>query len=94
MFARSHRSALLWSLMLVTPAFARAANGPDAKPDVGDLGKVGDVRLETSCAKAVQPDFARATALLHSFFYEEARRVFEGVAEKDPKCAMDRGASP
>jgi tetratricopeptide (TPR) repeat protein len=27
-------------------------------------------------------------ALLHSFFYEEARRAFTSVAEKDPKCAM------
>ncbi len=27
-------------------------------------------------------------ALLHSFFYEEARRVFAAVAAQDPKCAM------
>jgi hypothetical protein len=27
-------------------------------------------------------------ALLHSFFYEQARRIFTGVAEKDPNCAM------
>ncbi|HEY2568649.1 MAG TPA: hypothetical protein VGI25_04970 [Candidatus Udaeobacter sp.] len=27
-------------------------------------------------------------ALLHSFFYEEARRVFTSLAENDPKCAM------
>ena len=26
--------------------------------------------------------------MLHSFFYEEARRVFTSVAERDPKCAM------
>jgi len=36
----------------------------------------------------VQSDFARGVALLHSFFYEEARRVFTSVAELDPKCAM------
>jgi len=33
----------------------------------------------------VQSDFARGVALLHSFFYEEARRVFTSVAELDPK---------
>src|SRR5262249_14625330 len=33
-------------------------------------------------------EFARGVALLHSFFYEEARRVFTSVAESDPKCAM------
>lgn len=87
MFA-SYRTALLCSLMLVTPVFVWAGDEPASKPAVGDLGQVGDVRLETSCARAIQPDFARATALLHSFFYEEARRVFAGVAEKDPKCAM------
>jgi len=27
-------------------------------------------------------------ALLHSFFYEEARRVFTSIAERDPNCAM------
>jgi tetratricopeptide (TPR) repeat protein len=36
----------------------------------------------------VQSDFARGVALLHSFFYEEARRVFTSMAEHDPKCAM------
>ena len=30
----------------------------------------------------------RGVALLHSFFYEEARRVFNLAAETDPKCAM------
>src|SRR3954471_21013898 len=30
----------------------------------------------------VQSDFARGVALLHSFFYEEARRVFTSVAER------------
>ena len=37
---------------------------------------------------AVQSEFARGVALLHSFFYEEARRVFTAAAERDPKCAM------
>jgi tetratricopeptide (TPR) repeat protein len=37
---------------------------------------------------AVQSEFSRGVALLHSFFYEEARRVFTSVAERDPKCAM------
>jgi tetratricopeptide (TPR) repeat protein len=36
----------------------------------------------------VQSEFSRGVALLHSFFYEEARRVFTSVAERDPKCAM------
>ena len=40
------------------------------------------------CAPTVQAEFTRGVALLHSFFYEEARRIFTGVVEKDPNCAM------
>ncbi len=36
----------------------------------------------------MQPEFNRGVALLHSFFYEEARRIFNEIAEKDPACAM------
>jgi len=57
-------------------------------PEPGDLRGVGKVTFPITCAPDVQPDFARGVALLHSFFYEEARRIFTSVAERDPKCAM------
>src|SRR5213080_2465504 len=57
-------------------------------PEPGDLRGVGKVTFPITCAPDVQSDFARGVALLHSFFYEEARRVFASVAEQDPKCAM------
>ena len=69
-------------------AQAVAVAPPASQPPVGDLNKVGTVHLATSCAPAVRQDFAQAVALLHSFFYDEARRRFEGVAAKDPSCAM------
>src|SRR5450755_3877573 len=53
-----------------------------------DLGKVGTVALPNSCSPDVQEDLPRAAALLHSFFYEEARLVFAAVAARDPRCAM------
>lgn len=53
-----------------------------------DLGKVGTVALPNSCSPDVQEDLQRAAALLHSFFYEEARLVFAAVAARDPRCAM------
>src|SRR6476646_87337 len=59
-----------------------------ASPEPGDLRGVGKVTFPITCASDVQSDFARGVALLHSFFYEEARRVFTSVAERDPKCAM------
>src|SRR5207302_1843173 len=57
-------------------------------PEPGDLRAAGKVDFPISCAPHLQSDFSRGVALLHSFFYEEARRVFTSVAERDPKCAM------
>jgi predicted Zn-dependent protease len=60
----------------------------ETAPEPGDLRGVGKVEFPISSAPAVQSEFSRGVALLHSFFYEEARRVFSSVAERDPKCAM------
>ena len=57
-------------------------------PEPGDLRAAGKVTFPISCAPAVQSEFDRGVALLHSFFYEEARRVFTSLAERDPKCVM------
>src|SRR5882672_10228314 len=59
-----------------------------AAPAPGDLRSAGTVDFNVSCAPAARPEFIRGVALLHSFFYEEARRIFTAVAEKDPTCAM------
>jgi hypothetical protein len=59
-----------------------------AAPAVGDLSKVGHIELPNSCVASVAPELLRGVALLHSFFYEEARRIFTGVAAADPSCAM------
>src|SRR5256886_9377040 len=57
-------------------------------PEPGDLRAAGKVEFPISCTPSVQSEFSRSVALLHSFFYEEARRVFTAVGERDPKCAM------
>jgi tetratricopeptide (TPR) repeat protein len=57
-------------------------------PEPGDLRAAGTVDFPVSCAPAVRAEFVRGVALLHSFFYEEARRIFTSVAEQDPKSAM------
>src|SRR5437660_11554528 len=57
-------------------------------PEPGDLRAAGKVEFPISCTPSVQSEFSRGVALLHSFFYEEARRVFASVADRDPKCAM------
>src|SRR6266704_3320903 len=57
-------------------------------PEPGDLRTAGTVDFPVSCAPAARAEFIRGVALLHSFFYEEARRIFTDVAAKDPTCAM------
>jgi len=53
-----------------------------------DGEKLGTVHFPVSCAPAVQADFERAVALLHSFWYEEALKAFTAVTTADPSCAM------
>src|SRR5437773_3737433 len=57
-------------------------------PEPGDLRGAGTVDFKVSCTPEARPEFARGVALLHSFFYEEARRVFTSVAERHPTGAM------
>src|SRR5438067_1855858 len=57
-------------------------------PEPGDLRVTATVDFPVSCTPEARPEFVRGVALLHSFFYEEARRIFTSVAEWDPNCAM------
>ncbi|HXA76714.1 MAG TPA: hypothetical protein VNV41_06235 [Candidatus Acidoferrales bacterium] len=50
--------------------------------------KLGKVSFPTSCLPAVQQQFNRGVALLHSFAYTPAKNAFQDVAELDPQCAM------
>lgn len=50
--------------------------------------KLGKVSFPTTCAPAVQQQFERGVALLHSFAYAAAENAFQSVAELDPQCAM------
>jgi len=84
---RSHRCRISL-LIILTTSFAAGDLKSETGPEPGDLRGAGKVTFPITCAPDVQSDFARGVALLHSFFYEEARRVFTSVAERDPKCAM------
>ena len=73
--------------LLFSLALSRGVLAADA-PALGDLSKVGTVNFPNSCSEKARPEFLRGVALLHSFFYEEARRVFTSVAAMDPDCAV------
>ncbi|MGH2651446.1 MAG: hypothetical protein ACRDHK_09590, partial [Actinomycetota bacterium] len=49
---------------------------------------LGTVRFPVSCNPEVQPEFDRAVALLHVFWFDAAIRAFSAVAEADPGCGM------
>jgi hypothetical protein len=50
--------------------------------------RLGTVDFPVSCAAASQQPFNRGVALLHDFWYEEARAQFERIEKTDPTCAM------
>ena len=50
--------------------------------------RLGKVNFPTSCNPAVQPQFERAVALQHSFWFAEAIKGFNAVAAADPSCGM------
>jgi hypothetical protein len=80
------RSAALIVLLLATAAFADEPHAHDHGPV--DLGKLGKVSFDVSCDRSVRADFARAVAMMHSFWYAPAEKAFTEIAAKDPQCAM------
>ena len=50
--------------------------------------QLGTISFANSCRPTVQADFNRGVALLHSFWLDEAEKMFRRVAANDPDCAM------
>jgi len=50
--------------------------------------KLGALSFPTSCDPKVQADFERGVAMIHSYWFLIARRVFEDVIKQDPNCAI------
>ena len=66
-------------------AFAQHDQHGAAPPDA--IGSAS-VKFQTSCAAVVKDDFNKGVALLHSFWFPEAIKMFEGILARDPDCAM------
>lgn len=71
-------------LLAGVPGFAQHDHAETTKPPE----RLGTVHFPTSCSAAVQDDFDRSVALLHSFWFSAAIKSFQEVAAKDPDCAM------
>src|SRR5947208_15420890 len=50
--------------------------------------QLGKVDFPNSCSPAVQEQFQRAVAMLHSFRYGEGEKAFREVLAQDPSCAI------
>src|SRR6266550_3621382 len=70
--------------LTLLPALVLALAAAGATAD----DKVGTVKFETSCSPAVQAEFERAVAMLHSFWFSVSTDAFVVIAQKDPGCAM------
>lgn len=71
----------LCSLALTSPL-------PAQTHDNTAMGQLGTVSFSTSCDSAVQPQFNRAVALMHSFQFGPAIEAFHSVLVDDPTCAI------
>src|SRR5271168_2001552 len=78
--------------LLLTLATLPAAAQPGGEAAAGAAAfpgeRLGKVSFSVSCSPAVGASFSRSVALLHDFWYEEARPQFEKIAKDDPACAM------
>jgi tetratricopeptide (TPR) repeat protein len=82
----------IYPLLLVslfgTAGLAAEKNAATDRPAAASTERLGTVSFSVSCAPAVEARFTRGVALLHDFWYQEARQQFEQIAKADPNCAM------
>lgn len=71
--------------LLAVCACSAVAQSSASAPNAEQLGTVS---FAVSCSPSEQASFNRGVALLHDFWYEEARPQFERIAKADHGCAM------
>ena len=80
----SSAAVLASALTLALPVSSADLEGPLTQD------RLGRVSFPVSCSASVQASFNRGVALLHDFWYEEAKPQFERILERDPGCSMAR----
>ena len=82
---------MIRSSLATAVAAAIAAGLSSAKPafaqDESDQ-RLGTVHFATSCNETAQRRFDRGMRYQHSFWYRQAKEIFEDVAKADPECGM------
>src|SRR5215813_644940 len=74
-------------LVLVPGAISGQQHSHEPASAASEEG-LGRAHMETTCSAGESPEFDRALALLHNFWYVRARERFNQVVARDPQCAM------
>jgi len=74
-------------LVLSTAVVSAPPTAAQHEHGSSEVSKLGKVDFPISCP-GLQPDFNRAVALLHSFWYRKAEESFAAIAKSDPSCGM------
>src|SRR5690242_11532837 len=76
----------------LAPAIAMAATAvsfaPPALAQEDTDQRLGTVHFATSCNETAQRRFDRGMRYQHSFWYGQAKEIFEDVLKADPSCAI------
>jgi tetratricopeptide (TPR) repeat protein len=72
------------AIALLVPRVGRAQM--DHSHGAGET--LGTVTFATSCSSAVQPQFNRAVALMHSFQFADAIVAFQAILQSEPSCSI------
>ena len=75
-------------ILILTFAVLCCAPVATAQAKTADAEKLGKVHFAVSCLPATQPQFDRAVAMLHSFWYPQSFNAFSEITKSDPGCAM------
>src|SRR5438445_2842852 len=85
------RDAMIRSSAMTALAATVAAGLASAPPafaqDESDQ-RLGTVHFTTSCNETAQRRFDRGMRYQHSFWYRQAKEIFEDVGKADPECGM------
>lgn len=94
------RISILFAFLVLSTSCKNNKAAPDTDKIIGlkkggiiscspqDGGMFGTVLFKASVPAPLQKDFNTAIALLHSFEYDEAEKMFAKIIGKDPDCAM------
>jgi tetratricopeptide (TPR) repeat protein len=78
----------LLALTVSSPAVAQMSMDHPMSATDAAAEKLGTVSFPVSCLPSTQAPFNRGVALLHDFWYSEAKNQFEAIAKADTGCAM------